>query len=165
MMGILKRFEDAQMEGEEALEQLRKHEEEDEPEDELVAALHDIDLGESSHGVIVSLGEKTDTRTDSIGSNELLRLIPQDHRDAFLAAIRNPDSESARVLLERAVADEAGSPDAMPWWEGSDLSEDIEDGQLVRGAPPQELPDDLVKSISPPEGTGSKLVYNVLATW
>ena len=45
MMEMLKRFEEAQTEGDEALEQLKKQEEEDQPEDELVAALGDIDLG------------------------------------------------------------------------------------------------------------------------
>jgi len=106
---------------------------------------------------------------DNIDSNELLRLLPQSHRDAFLATLRDPDSEQAKELLQTAI--EAGegedaeaeepSPALLPWWESDALDEDGE----TASAP---LPDDIldiVAEVTPPPGVGIKSAYNVIALW
>ena len=99
---------------------------------------------------------------DDVDSNKLFHLLPQQHRDAFLAALRDPESAEAKALLalESERADH-GIPDVLPWWEGDELDDEDDDLQIAM-RPPM-LESSLVTSISPPAGTGLKLVYNALA--
>ncbi|WWC63867.1 uncharacterized protein I303_106472 [Kwoniella dejecticola CBS 10117] len=165
MMDMLRRFEDAQADGEdpeEILKQLQELEKEEEEHDELLEKLQGIDL-------------------NTIDSNELFHLLPQDHRDAFLAALKNPESEEAKELLEQATRSEQQNPEerpvpnALPWWE-DDLSGDSDDNDDAEAegeeqglrrpdvAPmPREIPQEVLSAISPPEGVGNKLVYNAIA--
>lgn len=103
-------------------------------------------------------------------SNELLRLLPQSHRDAFLATLRDPDSADAKELLESALAagegeqagDERQAPTQLPWWEADALDED---GESAAAPPPEDLPEELLEGINPPDGVGLKSAYNVIALW
>lgn len=103
---------------------------------------------------------------DNIDSNELLRLLPQAHRDAFLAAIKDPESAAARELLQSAVEGGEGEqedvpppPTVLPWWE-ADVTEDAA-GPSYAPRPP-DIPADVLESIHPPPGVGPKLIYNVV---
>ncbi|GFZ47135.1 hypothetical protein JCM24511_04878 [Saitozyma sp. JCM 24511] len=150
MMEMLRRFEDAAAEGDEALAELEEEEEEEDEDDELAAALEGLDL-------------------DALESNQLFHLLPQAHRDRFLAALRNPESEDAKELLrsatERSTVDGGEgetmpTPEELPWWEAPEVPEE--------DAPPYALPPSLAsegitRDIKPPEGTGVKLAYNALA--
>ncbi|EIW67068.1 hypothetical protein TREMEDRAFT_34242 [Tremella mesenterica DSM 1558] len=157
MLEMLKRFEESQIEGENpdfVLEQDDGDEDEDEEYDQLVKALEGVDL-------------------DTINTNELLRLLPPSQRDVFLNAIRNPESEICKELLEAATKDsslhspststsslsndndEQQVPDVLPWWESN--FEESEEGYEER--PP--LIDS--KELKLPEGTGKRMVYNALA--
>lgn len=107
---------------------------------------------------------------ENIDSNKLFHLLPQEHRDAFLAAIRDPDSEAGRELLKTLNEDEAEEPTlptALPWWESSDVHEDPEsDNDEVQYAEiPCSLSTELLATVSPPNDMGCKLVYNALALW
>lgn len=108
---------------------------------------------------------------DNIDSNELLRLLPQEHRDAFLAAIKDPKSAAARELLQSAVdsgeAGEGGAegeglpvPRVLPWWEAVP-----DDAGPSYAPPPPDIPSEVLQSIKLPPGTGAKLIYNVIALW
>jgi hypothetical protein len=99
-------------------------------------------------------------------------LLPQEHRDAFLAAIRDPDSEAGRELLETLNGDldkdeEPILPTALPWWESPEVQDDPEsDTEEVENAEaPAPVPSELLTGVTPPEGMGLKLVYNALALW
>lgn len=106
---------------------------------------------------------------DEIDTNALFHLLPPDHREKFLQALKNPESEATRQLLELAAeqegedVEEAPIPDEMPWWEAPDALDEEEEGRYA------DLPD-LVRErvligIDPPEGVGMKLVYNAMAIW
>ncbi|WVR08939.1 hypothetical protein IAU60_005998 [Kwoniella sp. DSM 27419] len=161
MMDMLRRFEEAQAEGDDALEELRRLEEEEGEEEELAEMLKGVDL-------------------DNIDSNQLFHLLPQKHRDAFLAALKDPDSDLARELVEEAAGDGDGQgeddgyiPSVLPWWERDDLQLDSSDdeGEPLAGDPaslesapePGSIPADMLLGITPPDGAGQKLVYNVVA--
>jgi len=156
MLDMLRRFEDSQAEGENSLRAL---EEDVDSEDELERALAGVDIGVCFRP---ASRLKNQLRADDIESNKLFHLLPQHHRDAFLAAIKNPDSAEAKALLalesERAEED---VPDVLPWWEGDEL--DDEDDDLQVATRPPMLASELVSSVTPPNGTGLKLVYNTLA--
>lgn len=112
--------------------------------------------------------------TDEIDTNKLFHLLPQQHRDAFLEAIRNPDSDAAKELVESAVkAEQDGEeevfPDVLPWWEAEDMLDDEgeegndeEDEPKVAPLPPM-IPHEVVGAISPPQGVGLNLIYNIMA--
>ncbi|OCF79062.1 hypothetical protein I204_01006 [Kwoniella mangroviensis CBS 8886] len=160
MVEMLKRFEESQAEGgegsEEFLKELEELEREEEEYDELLEKLDGVDL-------------------DSIDSNQLFHLLPQQHRDAFLAALKNPDSEEAKELLEEATKDEDEDrdvPGVYPWWEEQQLQEnkeaddddEAEEKTRIRTAPvPGLIPDEIINAISPPDGVGQKLIYNAVA--
>ncbi|WRT69223.1 uncharacterized protein IL334_006207 [Kwoniella shivajii] len=156
MIEMLRRFEQAQAEGGgdtlAELEELERHEED---EDELLEKLKDIDL-------------------DEIDSNQLFHLLPQHHRDAFLTALKNPDSQEAKELLDEATkpTNTLKTPSVLPWWEDH-LNEDS-DGEeeqdshaevekLETASMPELLPNQVINTISPPEGVGKKLIYNAVA--
>ncbi|CAK9782884.1 hypothetical protein CC85DRAFT_240382 [Cutaneotrichosporon oleaginosum] len=157
MLDMLRRFEESAAEGEDVLASL---EVEDEDEDDLVAALEGVDLGELS----VRCAD-----ADTVDSNELLRRLPQAHRNAFLEALRHPEGAAARALLESAVEagevegkggeegdEERQAPSVLPWWEAGP-------GVDQCAAEPPEIPSDVVGIISPLPGVGTKLVYNIVA--
>lgn len=103
--------------------------------------------------------------TDTVDSNELLRRLPQAHRDAFLAAIKHPESAAARALLESAVGAGEGEgerlgPSVLPWWEV-----ELGRNETPCGDEPTDIPSDIVGSINPPPGVGTKLAYNLIALW
>ncbi|ORX39316.1 hypothetical protein BD324DRAFT_619238 [Kockovaella imperatae] len=144
MMEMLKRFEDAQIEGEEAFEQLKRQEEEY-ADDQLLSALKGVDL-------------------DTISSNDLLKILPESDREAFIALLQNPDSETTRRILDAAVAEDEDAPAQLPWWENGLRFGDedpLDEGEYA--IPPEMVPAELLSSVRPPEGTGRKLFYNVLA--
>jgi hypothetical protein len=109
------------------------------------------------------LREEHQLRPDDVDSNKLFHLLPQQHRDAFLAAIKDPESAEAKALLalESQRADE-DTPDVLPWWEGDELDDEEDDDLQIAVRPPM-VGSALVTSITPPNGTGMKLVYNALA--
>lgn len=111
-------------------------------------------------------------QADEIDTNKLFHLLPQEHRDAFLAAIRDPESAAGRQLL--ATAEEGGQDDPdndvvptdLPWWEKRDLSDDpAGEEDLSYADEPSALDAKLLEGIRPPDGTGNKLVYNAVAIW
>lgn len=132
----------------------------DEEEDELEARLRDIDL-------------------DDIDSNKLFHLLPQEHRDAFLAAIRHPESDAAKELFDNLQDIEGEGedsedvlPTSLPWWERADNLDSAEedgDDDVDNGVSYAEEPSPIEESslvgIVPPMGVGNKLVYNALAIW
>jgi hypothetical protein len=96
--------------------------------------------------------------------------LPQEHRDAFIAAIRDPDSEAGRELLQFAREnEEAGpiSPTVLPWWENSEIKDglDEDEDELEYADEPELASEEVMVGIIPPEGVGRKLVYNALAIW
>jgi hypothetical protein len=98
--------------------------------------------------------------------------LPQEHRDAFIAAIRDPDSEAGRELLELTKEDGEDDPilpSVLPWWEASELSDDIGDGdeidEMEYADAPELVSEEGSKGVTPPEGVGRKLVFNALAIW
>ena len=104
--------------------------------------------------------------TDTIESNDLLRLLPPEHRNAFIAALRNPDSDAAKRLLDAAVADDDDRPELLPWWERQALQEGDETLADENYEPvPSFVDEGLVAAISPPAGAGLNLAYNALAIW
>lgn len=104
---------------------------------------------------------------DNVDSNELLRLLPQEHRDAFLAAIKDPSSAAAHELLQSAIdggegeADQAPVPNVLPWWEVGPNDDD----EQAFAPPPPDVPEDVMQGIKQPVGVGAKLIYNVVALW
>jgi len=109
-------------------------------------------------------------KVENIDSNELFHLLPQEHRDAFIAAIRDPDSEAGRELLESAQDgghDEDGPrlPAVLPWWESSEMNDDLDDEGMDYAEEPELVGEEMMVGITPPEGVGRKLVYNALAIW
>ena len=114
-------------------------------------------------------------RLEDIDTNKLFHLLPQQHRDAFLAAIRDPDSEAGRELLatmndhpvDGTVEDDITSMD-LPWWERPELPEDPEDDgdeELSYANEPEPIAPEVLAGVIPPLGVGNKLVYNALAIW
>lgn len=148
-LAMLRRFEEAAADGEDAMAAL---EAEEGDEDDLAAALDGVDLGTSTWWRLLT--------PDNIDSNELFRLLPPLHRDAFLAAMRDPESEETRELLADAAAGGLGEaepvPPALPWWEAR------LDGPTA-ASPPPPVDASVIDAIQPPPGVGPKLVYNVLA--
>lgn len=151
MVDMLRRFEEAYADGEDltALD--------DEEDDDLAKALEGVDLGEHAVGPVDS--------PDAVDSNTLLKLLPPQHRDAFLAAIQNPGSEDAKALLEAAMEVGEGEGDALipsvlPWWEADDLDEPRES----YATKPPNIGDDAA-SLKPTLSVSTKLVYNFLAIW
>ncbi|ORY28764.1 hypothetical protein BCR39DRAFT_533731, partial [Naematelia encephala] len=155
MLEMLRRFEEGAAGDEEALRELEEDEEEE--DEQLRTLLAEIDL-------------------DDIDSNQLFHLLPPKHRDKFIAAIKNPESEETKELLEDAVRDgrgETGLPIVLPWWErpvgieGEEEEEDddVEDEDELKGYTdaPELLNDEVLASIKPPDGTGAKLVYNAIS--
>lgn len=106
--------------------------------------------------------------SDDVDTNELFHLLPPGHRDAFLAALRNPDSSAAKELMEAAMAeglgqeaedDETPPPSVLPWWEG--VGGESEDGEACASDPsPVSGP-----KPTPPPGIGQRLRYNAVALW
>ncbi|WWC72945.1 uncharacterized protein I206_106909 [Kwoniella pini CBS 10737] len=152
MIDLLKRFEEAQAEGENSedfLKQLEELEKEEEDQDELLEKLQGIDL-------------------DEIDSNQLFHLLPQQHRDAFLSALKDPESAEAKILLEQATQSDENQgdvPKVLPWWEDQ-LEDEEEQDELSNvnvASIPDTIPDGTLHDISPPEGVGNKLVYNAIA--
>jgi hypothetical protein len=97
-------------------------------------------------------------------------LLPQEHRDAFIAAIRDPDSEAGRELLEFAKENEEDGPiqpAVLPWWENSEIKDELDedDDGLKYTEEPEAVSDEVTVGITPPEGVGRNLVYNALAIW
>jgi hypothetical protein len=96
--------------------------------------------------------------------------LPQEHRDAFIAAIRDPDSEAGRELLESAqegAADGPALPGVLPWWESSGIHDELDEDEdeLEYAESPQLVSEQVMVGITPTEGVGRKLVYNALAVW
>lgn len=96
--------------------------------------------------------------------------MPQEHRDAFIAAIRDPDSEAGRELLESAQeGDEEGPalPGVLPWWESSGIHDELDEDEdeLEYAEGPEMVSEQVMMGITPPDGVGRKLVYNALAVW
>ena len=83
-----------------------------------------------------------------------------------MEAIRNPESQAAKDLLDHAVGegeeDEAEFPDVLPWWEGGEIPKDEEDSSEV-AVMPEMISDEVVAGITPPAGVGMSLVYNMMA--
>jgi hypothetical protein len=155
MLEMLRRFEEAQADGEDLSAEL-----DDEDKDELEKALAGIDLGMSTCEFDLA------DDSDEIDTNKLFHLLPQEHRDAFLHAIRNPDSAETKKLLDLATGDDAEDdlPDVLPWWEGQDdLDEEDDEVRLAVAPEPAMVADDVLSGISPPDGVGSRLIYNALA--
>ncbi|WVQ81383.1 hypothetical protein IAT38_003507 [Cryptococcus sp. DSM 104549] len=152
MMEMLRRFEEVEAEGGDGLEELLEEGEgEEDVLDELLEKLEGMDI-------------------DEMDSNELFKLLPPKHREAFIAALQNPDSEEARELLEAAASElHPSTPDVLPWWEDVNAlleSEDVdqEEEEGVEAAPePKMIPGDVLAAITPPSGVGKKLVYNAIA--
>ncbi|EAL19975.1 hypothetical protein CNBF3020 [Cryptococcus deneoformans B-3501A] len=143
MMEMLRRFEETEAEGGNGLEELESEYE----EDELITRLQGIDI-------------------DSLDSNELFKLLPPKHRDAFIQALQNPDSEEAKVLLESASNELIPQgPDLLPWWESEEALDDGENesGEDKVEPEPGLIPQELLLGIKPPEGVGRKLVYNAIS--
>lgn len=143
MMEMLRRFEETEAEGGNGLEELESEDE----EDELITRLQGIDI-------------------DSLDSNELFKLLPPKHRDAFIQALQNPDSEEAKVLLESASNELIPQgPDLLPWWESEEALDDGENesGEDKVEPEPGLIPQELLLGIKPPEGVGRKLVYNAIS--
>ena len=164
MMDMLRRFEDEQLEGGETFTTLDRHQEE---EDELLEKLEGVDLGGYRSG-----SRKVEQRltggSDGMDSSALFQVLPQAHRDRFLAAMRNPESDEAKQLLKMATEEgghdeEAKLSLALPWWKASDLKPDS-DG-VVYAASPAMVDHTVLCTISPPPGTGLKLAYNAIAIW
>ncbi|KAK4685742.1 hypothetical protein P7C73_g4402, partial [Tremellales sp. Uapishka_1] len=134
MMDMLKRFEESQVDGEDFGV-------DSEDEDELARALRDVDI-------------------DDLDTNALFHLLPQEHRDRFLAAIKDPDSLMAKDLLASAVeGDTAGlGPTVLPWWERTKL-EDEDELEMKYADPPKAF----TSNIPTPEGTGLRLAYNAIS--
>jgi hypothetical protein len=159
MMEMLRRFEGQTGEGG-SIENLGL-EDEDEDEDELERRLRDIDLGKS-------IKRKQGLQIENIDSNKLFHLLPQEHRDAFIAAIRDPDSEAGRELLESANdgnEDGPSLPAVLPWWENLEIDDELEEEELEYAEEPDPVSEELLMGVTPPEGVGRKLVYNALAIW
>lgn len=137
--------------------------------DELARALEGVDIGD-----YLSLFT-SDTewlpilrRSDSIDTNDLFKLLPQQHRDAFLAVLREPASAETRQLLDLATKAEGG-PGVLPWWEGAALDDGLEHAEKAaarKTAPrPEMVPEGVTQGIAPPPGAGRKLVWNAVAMW
>jgi hypothetical protein len=97
-------------------------------------------------------------------------LLPQEHRDAFIAAIRDPDSEAGRELLEFAEENEQDVsilPAVLPWWENSEIKDELDEDEdeLEYADEPDPVSEQVMMGITPPEEVGRKLVYNALAIW
>lgn len=175
MMGMLRRFEDEQAEGGDGLGLGLADLEESDEEDELRGQLEGVDLGEfriplvqlSGHHNIVS--RLTTLGIEEIDSNKLFALLPQKHRDAFIAALRDPESVEAKDLLDSAVKTEDGDgpplPDVLPWWEHTEQLENDPETQTRYAPPPSPVDESLLAGITPPPGTGLRLVYNATAIW
>lgn len=114
-------------------------------------------------------------RAEEIDTNKLFHLLPQAHRDAFLAAIRDPESEAGKELLSTINDDEGGTgvgdeivPTDLPWWECPEVPEDPEDDDeegFSYANDPEPLESGIMEGVVPPAGVGYKLVYNALAIW
>ena len=100
---------------------------------------------------------------ETVDHNELFRLLPQSHREAFLGMLREPESEQAKELVKAAA--ETGAPSVLPWWERRDLdaAHGDEDEPPASAEEPAMVDDGVLDGITPPPGTGLKLVYNVVA--
>ncbi|KIR99920.1 hypothetical protein L804_02556 [Cryptococcus deuterogattii 2001/935-1] len=143
MMEMLRRFEEAEAKGGNGLEELESEDE----EDELINRLQEVDI-------------------DSLDSNELFKLLPPKHRDAFIQALQNPDSEETRALLESASGGLIPqAPDVLPWWESEEILDDggNENERNKVEPEPSLIPQEILLGIKPPEGVGQKLVYNAIA--
>ena len=100
----------------------------------------------------------------------MFHLLPQEHRDAFIAAIRDPGSEAGRELLESAKGEEGDGlilPAVLPWWESSEIKDELDEDEdeLDFADEPEPISEQVIMGITPPEGVGRKLVYNALAIW
>lgn len=163
MMEMLKRFEDEQAGGEGLPSELDDEEGET---DELAQKLSGVDLGMSLYNVWKLMIESIDT-------NALFHLLPPEHRGRFLAALKDPESEETKALLELATKDQLGSeeesdlaiPDEMPWWESPEIMDEDDDEEMIYADIPDLISDQAVIGIKPPDGVGSKLAYNALAIW
>ncbi|OWZ74316.1 hypothetical protein AYX14_00256 [Cryptococcus neoformans] len=143
MMEMLRRFEEAEAEGGNGLEELESEDE----EDELITRLQGVDI-------------------DSLDSNELFKLLPSKHRDAFIQALQNPDSEEAQALLESASGELIPqAPDVLPWWESEEALDGGENESREDKVEPEPnlIPQEILLGIKPPEGVGRKLVYNAIS--
>ncbi|OWZ38942.1 hypothetical protein C351_04034 [Cryptococcus neoformans c8] len=143
MMEMLRRFEEAEAEGGNGLEELESEDE----EDDLITRLQGVDI-------------------DSLDSNELFKLLPSKHRDAFIQALQNPDSEEAQALLESASGELIPqAPDVLPWWESEEALDGGENERREDKVEPEPnlIPQEILLGIKPPEGVGRKLVYNAIS--
>lgn len=166
MMEMLRRFEKEQ-DGERDLMAQLEAEDVASEEDELAGKLAGVDLGEQTN---IRFGVAD--ISESIDTNTLFHLLPPEHRTKFLAALKNPDSEETRQLLDLATQDDSDPesdsplPDELPWWEAPEVPEDEDDDEVVRYAEtPALISQEAVAAITPPEGVGLKLAYNALAIW
>jgi hypothetical protein len=113
-------------------------------------------------------GNGSDTHVDRLDSNKLFRLLPQAHRDRFLAALRNPESDEAKELLQSATnggKDDVDGriPTRLPWWEVPDI---LEEGQEEKNAAsPEMIGEEVLGGIKAPSGTGVRLAYNAITIW
>lgn len=112
-------------------------------------------------------------------SNALFHLLPQAHRDRFLAALRDPESDEAKQLLSEAVAGGEGGlvtddrlPAVLPWWEKNQLEpneEDLDGGIQHRESPyasePEIVAETVIGAIDPSKEIAIKLAYNAIAVW
>ena len=165
MMEMLRRFEHAQAEGDEAFADLDGSEEEEEIE--LLEKLDGVDLGRC-RSVLRMVVQRLTGALDGMDSNALFHVLPQAHRDRFLAAMRNPESDEAKHLLKMATEDgqdeeKAKLPLTLPWWEASDIESDKDDEAYA--ASPVIINDAVLCAIRPPPDTGMKLAYNAIAIW
>ncbi|ODN80965.1 hypothetical protein L202_03077 [Cryptococcus amylolentus CBS 6039] len=147
MMDMLRRFEETEAEGGNGLEEVGS-EAEDEDE-ELIKLFEGVDI-------------------ESMGSNDIFKLLPPKHREAFIQALQNPDSEDTKALLEAASQDLLPQPpDVLPWWETeASWTErnggDENDGPRV-AEEPETIPESVLEGINPPDRVGKKLAYNAIA--
>ncbi|WVO15329.1 hypothetical protein L204_102985 [Cryptococcus depauperatus] len=146
MMEMLRRFEEAEAESDDVLDEIGSEHE----DDELLEKLQGIDL-------------------DSINSNELFKMLPPKHQEAFIQTIQNPDSDSTKFLLEVASKDfQPNIPNVLPWWEYENVDSDEEEvnvpiNRAETAEQPNMIPENVLAAIHPPETSGKKLVYNAMA--
>ncbi|WVQ73782.1 hypothetical protein IAR50_003362 [Cryptococcus sp. DSM 104548] len=147
MMDMLRRFEETEAEGGNGLEEVGS--EAGDEDEELIKLFEGVDI-------------------ESMGSNDIFKLLPQKHREAFIQALQNPDSEDTKALLEAASQDLLPqAPEFLPWWE-TEASWTESNGEDGNDRPrvaeePETIPETVLEGINPPDGVGKKLAYNAIA--
>ena len=83
--------------------------------------------------------------------------------------MRNPESDEAKELVQRATDDEKRdaedlkAPVVLPWWETPDTMEEGEEEKTALC--PEMVEEAVLEGIRPPNGTGGKLAFNAIAIW